>query len=59
MRNIELQKKTIQTAFEKDLENGFADYEDMLKRKKELRKEFDSEAAQIRERIEKQQEKIK
>lgn len=31
----------------------------MLKRKKELKKEFDNEAAQLRERIEKQQEKIK
>jgi len=39
LRNIELQKKTMQTQFEKDLDNNYADYEDMLKRKKDLKKE--------------------
>ena len=59
LRNIELQKKTLQQQFENELSNKFSDFDDMLRRKKEQQKELDDNAANLRARIQERQEKIK
>lgn len=52
LRNIDLQKKTLQNNFENELKNQFTDFDDMLRRKKELQKDLDADAAALRARIE-------
>merc|ERR1712048_23999 len=59
LRNIDLQKKTMQNQFDSELKNKYGDFDDMLRRKKEQQKELDEEAANLRARIEVRQEKIK
>lgn len=59
MRNIDLQKKTMQNQFENEIKNKFDDYDDLLRRKRDQQKEMDEDAAALRARIEERQEKIK
>lgn len=41
------------------MKNKFNDYDEMLRRKRDLQKELDDDAAQLRARIEERQQKIK
>lgn len=59
LRNIELQKKTLSNKFENDLKNQFNDYDEMLRRKRELQSQLDEDATNLRARIEERQEKLK
>lgn len=59
LRNIDLQKKTMQNQFENEIKNKFDDYDDLLRRKRDQQKEMDEDAAALRARIEERQEKIK
>jgi len=59
LRNIELQKKTLSNQFENDLKNQFNDYDEMLRRKRELQSQLDEDATNLRARIEERQEKLK
>lgn len=36
LRNIDLQKKTLQNTFENDLKNKYSDYDELLRRKREM-----------------------
>lgn len=59
LRNIELQKKLQAQQLDSDLQNKFADYEDMLRRRREKQKEMETEVMGLKNRVDERREKMK
>ena len=59
IRNIELQKITLTNKVDSELNKQYADYDDLMRRKREQQKEIESEQAGLLNRIKERKDKLK
>lgn len=59
MRNIELQKKTLTNQVDSELNKQYADYDDLIRRKRDQQREMDNEQSSLLARIQERKEKLK
>lgn len=59
MRNIELQKQQLMRQLETEMKNDYADYEQMLARKREEQKQVEDKTASVREKLKERKDRLK
>lgn len=59
LRNAELQKKTITNLIDSELKNTYENYDEMIRKKKQVQKDVEEQALSISKRIQERREKLK